>query len=126
LTASESGGVTERAVVLPSEGLPQGARVVVEAFGTQIAVFNVFGKLYAVNNSCPHHGGPLCHGIIDGAPVPSDPHQYEWGLQDRVLVCPWHGWEFDLATGQTLFDDTVAVAGYDIRVEDGQIVLYTR
>jgi nitrite reductase/ring-hydroxylating ferredoxin subunit len=106
----------ERAVVLPAAALPEGGRSVVEAFGTTVAV----------NNRCPHRGGPLCHGTVGGAPLPSEPHRYVWGLEDRVLVCPWHGWEFDLASGETLFDRRVAVRGYDVAVEDDDIVLYRR
>ena len=116
----------ERAVVLPAATLADGGRSVVEAFGTTIAIFNVRGSLYAVNNRCPHRGGPLCHGLVGGAPLPSEPHRYVWGLEDRVLTCPWHGWEFDLASGETLFDRRVAVRGYDVAIEGGDVVLYRR
>jgi len=116
----------ERAAVLAADALAEGARSVVEAFDTRIALFNVGGRLYAVNNRCPHRGGPLCHGTIGGAPLPSEPHEYVWGLADQVLTCPWHGWEFDMPTGEALFDRNVAVASYDVSVEDGEIVLYTR
>jgi nitrite reductase/ring-hydroxylating ferredoxin subunit len=115
-----------RAAVLPAEALAEGGRTVVEAFGTSIALFNVRGSLYAINNRCPHRGGPLCHGTIGGAPLPSEPHRYVWGLEDRVLTCPWHGWEFDLSTGRTLFDPRVAVRSYDVAIEQGEIVLHRR
>ena len=117
---------SERAAVLRAELLPEGGRACVEAFGTTIALFNVGGRLYAVNNSCPHHGGPLCHGTVSGTRLPSRPQEHRWGLEGRVLTCPWHGWQFDLASGRTLFDPNVAVPTYDVAVEDTEIVLYER
>jgi 3-phenylpropionate/trans-cinnamate dioxygenase ferredoxin subunit len=116
----------ERAAVLPVERLAEADRPLVDAFDTTVALFNVGGRLFALNNSCPHRGGPLCHGIVSGAPLPAAPHQYVWGLEDQVLTCPWHGWEFDLTTGEALFDRRVAVASYDVAIEDGEIVLYAR
>jgi nitrite reductase (NADH) small subunit len=116
----------ERAIVLGAAELPPGSRALVKAFGTNVALFNVAGALYALNNGCPHNGGPLCHGRIGGAPLPSTPHSYVWGLQDRVLACPWHGWEFDLATGEALFDAHIAAVSYDVNIEAGKIVLSRR
>jgi nitrite reductase (NADH) small subunit len=116
----------EGAVVLPAADLPDGARATVQAFGTTIALFNVDGRLYAVNNACPHHGGPLCAGNLGGAPLPCEPGAYVWGLENQVLQCPWHGWEFDMESGAALFDARVAVTVYDARIEDGDIVLYDR
>jgi nitrite reductase (NADH) small subunit len=116
----------ESATVLSADELPPGSRALVKAFGTRVALFNVAGRIYALNNGCPHHGGPLCHGRIGGAPLPSTPHEYIWGLQDRVLACPWHGWEFDLATGEALFDAHIAAVTYEVAVQDGKIVLRRR
>jgi nitrite reductase/ring-hydroxylating ferredoxin subunit len=113
-----------RAVALPASELPAGASAGVEAFGTTVAVFNVAGELFALGNRCPHHGGPLCRGRVSGALLPAEPYEYRWGREDRVLTCPWHGWQFDLESGQALFDPLVRVPRYDVRVEDGQIVLY--
>jgi 3-phenylpropionate/trans-cinnamate dioxygenase ferredoxin subunit len=86
----------ERAVALPLSDLPPGAGTSVKAFGTTVAVFNVGGRIFAVGNNCPHHGGPLRHGRVSGTRLPSRPHEYRYGREGRVLVCPWHGWEFDL------------------------------
>jgi nitrite reductase (NADH) small subunit len=117
---------TEQAVALPLSDLPPGASAVVEAFGTMVAVFNVEGRIFAVGNNCPHHGGPLCRGRVSGTHVPSRPHEYRYGREGRVLVCPWHGWEFDIESGQTLFDPSVRVKVYQARVEESQIVLTRR
>jgi nitrite reductase (NADH) small subunit len=117
---------TERAVALPLAELPPDTSTIIKAFGTTIAIFNVGGRLFAVGNNCPHHGGPLCHGRISGTALPSEPYEYRYGREGRVLTCPWHGWEFDLESGQTMFDPSVGVKTYEARIEDGEIVLARR
>jgi nitrite reductase/ring-hydroxylating ferredoxin subunit len=67
-------------------------------------VFNVKGAFYALRNQCPHQLGPLCLGRVRGTLLPSKPGEYIWGREDEILVCPWHGWEFDITTGQAVFD----------------------
>jgi nitrite reductase (NADH) small subunit len=117
---------TERVVALPLADLPPGTSTTVKAFGTTVAVFNVEGQVFAVGNNCPHHGGPLCHGRISGTHLPSQPHEYRYGREGRVLTCPWHGWEFDIESGRAVFDPSVRAKVYEARVEDGQIVLTRR
>ena len=117
---------TERSVALSLSDLPPGASAAVEAFGTTVAVFNVGGQIFAVGNNCPHHGGPLCRGRVSGTHLPSQPHAYHYGREGRILVCPWHGREFDIESGQALFDPSVRVKVYEARVEGGQIVLTRR
>jgi nitrite reductase (NADH) small subunit len=117
---------TERAVALPLAELPPGTSTTVKAFGTTVAVFNVEGQVFALSNHCPHHGGPLCHGRISGAVLPSQPYEYRYGREGRVLICPWHGWEFDIESGRTIFDPAVRVKIYKARIEEGEIVLTRR
>ena len=114
---------TGREVTLPLAGLPPGTSTTVKAFGTTVAIFNVEGRIFALNNHCPHHGGPLCHGRISGTTLPSEAHEYRYGREGRVLTCPWHGWEFDIESGKTIFDPSVRVKAYEVRVEDDDIVL---
>jgi 3-phenylpropionate/trans-cinnamate dioxygenase ferredoxin subunit len=112
-------------VVCAVDELPPGGRLIVTVEGRSIGVFNVDGALYAVRNACPHQGAELCRGTVSGTMLPSDPYVYEYGLAGRVLRCPWHGWEFDLATGEKLFDPAsrARVKTYAARVEDGVIVV---
>jgi 3-phenylpropionate/trans-cinnamate dioxygenase ferredoxin subunit len=123
---SAGGSTTERTVALPLAELPPGTSTTVKAFGTTVAVFNVEGQVFALSNHCPHHGGPLCHGRISGAVLPSQPYEYRYGREGRVLICPWHGWEFDIESGRTIFDPAVRVKIYEARIEEGEIVLTRR
>jgi 3-phenylpropionate/trans-cinnamate dioxygenase ferredoxin subunit len=91
-------------VVGRANEIPPGARKIVEVGGRSIGVFNVEGRFYALRNSCPHQGAPLCLGSIQGTYEESSPGEYLWGREGRILRCPWHGWEFDLTTGRSVFN----------------------
>jgi nitrite reductase (NADH) small subunit len=120
--------------------LPPGERRVVEVDGRSIGVFNVHGQFYALRNRCPHQGAPLCLGAIKGMALPSKPGEYRWGREGEILRCPWHGWEFDITSGRSIFnphrtrvrtyevtiepEEDAAVEAYPVTVEDGVIVLH--
>jgi nitrite reductase (NADH) small subunit len=74
--------------------------------GEPYAICNVSGEIRVLSGVCPHAGGPLGNGAIDGG----------------TITCPFHGWEFDSATGVCLMDDTVIVPTYRVRLEEKQIV----
>ena len=108
-------------VVAAVADLPAGERKRIEAEGRQITVFNVRGEYFALNDRCPHEGGPLCTGKISALTVSSEPGTYEWTREDEFIRCPWHGWEFDLRTGRSVCDPrTMRVRLYDVRVEHGE------
>jgi len=116
--------VTAPHVVCAADELPPGARRIVEIDGRSIGVFNVDGDLFAINNACPHRGAPLCEGTIEGTMLPSEPHSYVYGLHNRMIRCPWHGWEIELATGRPRFNDRPGRARvYPVAVQDGQVVV---
>ena len=80
------------------------------------------GELWALRNRCPHHGGPLCLGSVKAREAGGLPGRYELSTQ-RVLRCPWHGWEFDLKTGQSYFDPQKTRArSYPVEVEKGGVI----
>lgn len=111
-------------VVCPAEQLPPGSRRIVDIGGRSIGVFNVEGKLFAIRNSCPHQGAPLCEGTIGGTMLPSDPHTYVYGLENRLLRCPWHGWEIDVMTGRPRFNRGPGRARtYRAAVVQGNVVI---
>lgn len=97
----------------------------VEAGRRTIVVFRVDENYYALRNVCPHHGAPLCVQGVSGTMLPSAPHTYEYGLEGRIVRCPWHGFEFDVADGRSIADpENLRVKTYEVGVEDGQVVLY--
>jgi 3-phenylpropionate/trans-cinnamate dioxygenase ferredoxin subunit len=98
--------------------LPPGQRQIIELEGRSIGVFNVHGRFYALRNSCPHQAAPLCLGAIKGMAMPSQPGEYIWAREGEIIRCPWHGWEFDITTGKSIFNPhRVRVAVYEVTVE---------
>lgn len=94
-----------------------------EVDGRSIGVFNVAGRFYALHNGCPHRGGPLCEGRVCGTVLPTDDYAFRYGREGEILRCAWHGWEFDIRTGQALADPSVRARSYPVTVEDGAVVM---
>ncbi len=81
-------------------------------------------RFYAIKNTCPHHGAPICLGSVRGTFVPSAPGVYELGMDYRVIRCPHHAYEYDLETGLPAFiDATDRVVRYDVRVQEGRVLV---
>jgi nitrite reductase (NADH) small subunit len=73
--------------------------------GKSVALANVEGKFFAVNNVCLHRGGPLGEGELDR----------------QVVTCPWHGWQFDVTNGQLLTNAAVTLACYPVEIRGDDI-----
>jgi nitrite reductase/ring-hydroxylating ferredoxin subunit len=100
--------VTADVLVGRLDELPPGALRLVEVGSARIVLARVGDEVCAVGEVCPHRGGPLSEGKLAGA----------------RLTCPWHGWMFDVRTGQCLLPDRSArVPAYPVRVEAGEIRL---
>ena len=85
--------------------VPAGEGRVIEAKGHTLALFNVDGTFYAVDNGCPHRGGPLGDGDLDGT----------------FVTCPWHGWRWDVRSGANANNPAVRVPCFPVTVEQGEI-----
>ena len=71
----------------------------------EVALFNVGGKFYATDNTCPHRGGPLGEGTLDG----------------NVVTCPWHGWQIDVTTGISPVVPTAKVERFECVIEGNEV-----
>ncbi|MDT8862971.1 Rieske (2Fe-2S) protein [Alkalihalobacillus sp. MEB130] len=92
---------------------------IVEVKGIEIGIYLVDGEYYAWRNYCPHAAAPVCQGVVCGTRLPSMVYNYEYGRDQEILRCPWHGWEFDLKTGQHLVDPNVRLRNFPIE-QDGE------
>src|SRR5690606_11997598 len=90
-----------RIVVCRLDEFPPGERRIVRAGRRSIGVFRVGDRFYAINNHCPHMGGPLCLGRTKPWVTAGGPGDFVLDTEEGLLACPWHGWEYDLATGQS-------------------------
>jgi nitrite reductase (NADH) small subunit len=90
--------------VVAAAEIPLGHGRMVDKDGLALAVFNAGGgRFYACGATCPHEDGPLAEGWLEGP----------------VVVCPWHGFDFELATGRCRVDEELAVPVYPARMTDG-------
>jgi nitrite reductase/ring-hydroxylating ferredoxin subunit len=93
----------ERAAKLSE--VPAGAIKTVQAGGKVLALANVAGTLYAIDNTCLHRGGPLGEGQLDG----------------KVVTCPWHGWQFDVTTGKAVQNPSAGVGCFKTEVRGDEV-----
>jgi len=84
--------------------IPAGTIREFQVEGKAIALANVGGKFYAINNICLHRGGPLGQGVVEGS----------------IVTCPWHGWQYDVTTGKLVQNPAIGVDRYvlEVRGED--------
>ena len=85
--------------------IPAGEGRTVPCGEEEVAVFNVNGQFYAVQNTCPHRGGPLGEGSLEGT----------------IVTCPWHGWQFDVASGSSPVNPSARVQKYPVKIEGENI-----
>ncbi|MCB1112140.1 MAG: Rieske 2Fe-2S domain-containing protein [Chlamydiales bacterium] len=94
--------------IAATEDIPEGKSLVVNIpDGREIAIFHINGQFYALNNCCPHEGGPLGEGDVEGCQV----------------TCPWHAWEFDIKTGSCSTFGGEDAETINILVQGGEIFL---
>ena len=97
-----------RRIAVPAEKVPApGMRTLFEPQGMSLALFNVAGQLYAIDDSCPHQGASLCGGRLDG----------------RVIQCCAHGLRFDLASGYLLNSTALKVPSYPVERQGEQVYI---
>jgi nitrite reductase/ring-hydroxylating ferredoxin subunit len=85
--------------------IPAGSIREFQVEGATIAVANVDGKFFAINNTCLHRGGPLGEGELNG----------------EVVTCPWHGWQYDVTSGKLVMNPAVGVMCYPVEVRGDDI-----
>jgi len=92
--------------VCKTTDIPMGGGKSLEVNGKTVAVFNVDGNFYALNDTCAHRGGPLGEGELDG----------------NTVICPWHGWRYDVTTGANELVPAMPQEKYQVKI-DGDDVL---
>ena len=87
--------------------IPSGSGKTFEVGDRPIAVFNCDGTFYAIDDTCPHQGGPLGEGELAGT----------------IVTCPWHEWRYDIRTGVNEDDPGCQVSSYPVKVEGDEILV---
>jgi nitrite reductase/ring-hydroxylating ferredoxin subunit len=111
-------------VVAKVEEVPPGASKLVTIGNRQIGIFNLKGEFFALLNRCPHEAGPLCEGKVVGLIGSDGPGNFQVLRPGEMVRCPWHGWRYDIRTGQSWCDpDEARVRRYHVSVEPGQSIV---
>lgn len=111
-------------VVATVDEIRPGERKLVDVGGLSIGVFNFSGEFFALRNRCPHQGGPLCEGKFWGVLESPAPGEFSYSRRGEILSCGWHGWEFDVRTGQSWCDPKkLRARTYKVLVEAGAQLL---
>ena len=97
-----------RAVLGMESEVPEGGATCVTANQRPYVLFKVGGKVYCLDNTCTHLGGPLCQGRLQGS----------------IIQCPWHGSRFDVTSGNVVGPPArKPVRSYPVAIEDGKVVV---
>lgn len=96
-------------------------RIISDIEGREVAVFRIDGEYYALANYCVHQGGPLCEGSVSGTLTSDDDFELEYSRDDEIVSCPWHGWEFDIKTGEHLSNTGFKTPMYDVVCQDAKV-----
>jgi nitrite reductase (NADH) small subunit len=112
--------------VAHEDEIAEGGRKVIDAGGIEIGVFRFGGALHAWRNHCPHQGGPVCQGrLFKASEERLDQDKRSLGIHYKdgslYIVCPWHGFEFDVRTGRHAGIDGIRLARHEVVLRDGDI-----
>ena len=106
-----------------ADEIPPGGRKIVRLEGREVGIFNLEGTFYALKNVLPSPGRPR---------LPRQDRRNDAAVrclrvplrqEGRILRCPWHEWEYDIATGESVFDPTVQVKTYEVEVREDQVIV---
>lgn len=104
------------------EDLPPGSVTLLPIGKFGIGLYNIKGRYYAVTNYCSHRGGPVCVGPTVPKYESEEPYQISTSRDGEYLRCPWHGWDYELASGQALVADK-KLRTHSVIVEDGDVIV---
>lgn len=99
--------MTELVPLIAVDDLPEGSSAECVAEGRIFAAYNVNGEFFVIDGICPHAGGPLGEGVLDG----------------HIVTCPWHGWQFDVKSGTHCLNSRLSQSQYEPVVSDGMVAI---
>jgi nitrite reductase/ring-hydroxylating ferredoxin subunit len=113
-----------RHVVAKAGDIEAGTCKLVTVKGREIGIFKVGEDFYGLINRCPHQGAPLCRGVVVSRLTAPSPGDYRLTRPGEMIRCPWHCWEFDIRTGQSLCDpNSVQARAFNVEVEAGKTLV---
>jgi nitrite reductase/ring-hydroxylating ferredoxin subunit len=104
----------------------EGGKKIIENGNSEIGVYRVHGNWYAYQNLCPHQGGPACEGLMMAKveEIIAEDKTYKgmrFNHDEMHIVCPWHGWEFNVADGVACGDKKWKLRKYDVEIRGDEV-----
>ena len=111
-----------------ADAFPDPGRKVIELDGIEIGIFKYNGVFTAFENICPHLGGPACQGLmlprtIDDISEDNVHLSRSFSKHQHNVICPWHGMEFDVSTGEHVTTKTLRLRKVAVRIEEGELLV---
>ncbi|MBO0832335.1 MAG: Rieske 2Fe-2S domain-containing protein [Actinobacteria bacterium] len=116
-----------KVVVGRASDFANGDRKIVDVNGKSVGIFRIDDEFYAIRNRCPHQFGPLCLGELAPRAIADEPGEVRLDTGPPLLACPWHGWEYDIATGQSFMGPghgNMSARTYDVNVLPGSELIH--
>ncbi len=107
------------------QDFPNGEVSLVIAGRTEIGIINWRGRIHAIGGVCTHQGGPLCRGLLTARLSGANPGEMELDEAAPVIACPWHGWEFDILTGEAIWDAGSRIRIFPVKIVGDRVLVET-
>jgi nitrite reductase/ring-hydroxylating ferredoxin subunit len=104
--------------VCPYAHVPTDRFYLATVAGKAIGLIRIDDEVQAVLSYCPHQGAEICRGSVTGTTVKDHVGTFTYGLEGKVIRCPWHGWEFNITTGEGIYPGVEKIATFDTLVRE--------
>lgn len=115
---------TNKHLACKTNEVSPGQQKIVNIGRFSIGIFNIDDQYHAMLNVCPHQGAALCEGPVCGTTQETDKAEFVYCKENALVRCAWHGWEFDIKSGEALFDPSLKARTYFVSVEGEDIYVH--
>ncbi|MCT4607989.1 MAG: Rieske (2Fe-2S) protein [Pelagimonas sp.] len=116
--------MTTKHFACKADEVPQDAAKIITVSNMPIGVFKLDDGYHALLNICPHKGAALCEGPVCGTTKQTDQTEFIYDRAGEIVRCAWHGWEFDIRSGEFLVDSSVKTRRFDVSVEGSDLYIH--
>jgi nitrite reductase/ring-hydroxylating ferredoxin subunit len=116
--------MTAKQFVCKASEVPHEAAKIVPFGKFSIGIFKLNDGYHALLNICPHRGAALCEGPVCGTTKATDTREFVYERKGELIRCAWHGWEFDIRTGEFLVDPAIRARRFPVTLEGDDIFIH--
>jgi len=116
--------VGEKYLVCKTSDVPSGAAKIVKIKRLMVGIFKLSDGYHAMLNVCPHRGAAVCEGPVCGTVRYTDDRDFVYERAGEIVRCAWHGWEFDIRSGEFLVDPKIRAKTFPVTIEDEDVYVH--